>query len=310
MAMAHDLIIVGGGPAGLSEAIYAARFRMDVLVLAKEVGGTVLTAPLLENWPGDKSIPGRDLMDRMADHVKSLGVEIKQAEVKEIKKKGKNFRLLSEAGEFAARSVLLATGTKHRKLEIPGEAEFSGRGVSYCAVCDAAFFKDKAVAVVGGSDSAAKEALLLSEHAEKVYIVYRRERIRAEPINVERVEKSGNIEVINNANVLEIKGDKLVKSVVLDRPYKGSKELGLDGVFVSIGYEPLSGLAEQLGAKLDGKGQIIADASSKTGIPGLYAAGDVTSGDFKQAIVAAAQGAVAAYSAYQQITGGSEVEEK
>jgi thioredoxin reductase (NADPH) len=180
--------------------------------------------------------------------------------------------------------------------------------VSYCAVCDGAFFKDKTIAVVGGSDSAAKEALYLTEHAAKVYIIYRREKIRAEPINTERVGQNDKIEIIPNTNILEIKGDKFVTHAVLDNDYNGSRELRLDGVFIEIGYEPQSELAEQLGVKLE-NGEIKVGCESETNVPGVYAAGDVTAGSFKQAITAAAQGVTAAKSAYEYIS-SQEFEEK
>jgi thioredoxin reductase (NADPH) len=274
---------------------------MKTIVLARELGGTVVNTHLIENWPGFKRLSGAELMEKIGDHVRNVGVEIKQAEVKGIKKKGKDFMIKSDEGDFEARAVLLATGTKHRKLGVPGEEEFYGRGVSYCAVCDAAFFKDKVLAVVGGSDSAAKEALLLSDYGKKVHIIYRREKIRAEPINAERVEANKKIEVINNTNVLEIKGDKFVQSVMLDKPYKGSKEFKLDGVFIEIGYDPQSELAKGLGVKLDEKGEIVIGCDSQTSVAGVYAAGDVTSGSFKQAITGAAQGVVAANSAYDYL---------
>ena len=209
----------------------------------------------------------------------------------------------TDAGDFEAKSLLLATGTRHRKLGIPGEEAFHGRGVSYCAVCDCAFFRDKTVAVVGGSDSAAKEALLLTEYAKKVYIIYRKEKIRAEPINAERVEKNKKIEVVTNTNVVKINGSKFVTGVELDKAYKGSKDLALDGIFVDIGYDPESGVAAALGAKLDGKGEIIVGCDCTTSVSGVYAAGDVTSGSFKQAITAAAQGAIAANAAYRFVGG-------
>jgi len=299
--MIYDLIIVGGGPAGLSAAIYAGRFRMKTIVLAREMGGTVVNTHLIENWPGFKSLSGVELMEKIGDHVKSVGVEIRQAEVMEIKRKDKNFLIKSDGGEFEAKTVLLATGTKHRKLNVPGEKEFYGRGVSYCAVCDAVFFKDKIVAVVGGSDSAAKEALLLSEYGKRVYIIYHREKIRAEPINAERVAANKKIEVINNTSVLEIRGDKFVQSVMLDKPYKGKRELKLDGVFIEIGYDPQSELAKGMGVELDKRGEIVMGRESQTNVPGVYAAGDVTTGSFKQAITGAAQGVVAANSAYDYL---------
>jgi len=196
---------------------------------------------------------------------------------------------------------LISTGTKHRNLDVPGEKEFTGKGVSYCAVCDGAFFGGKEVAVIGGSDSAAKEALFLSEHASKVYIIYRKEKIRAEPINTERVEKNKKIQIINNTNVLEIKGEGMVTGVTLDRAYKGSKEFKLGGVFIEVGKLPRSALAKSLGVKLAKNGEIIVDKDMNTNIPGVYAAGDVISGGFKQAITAAAQGVTATNSAFDYV---------
>jgi thioredoxin reductase (NADPH) len=299
----YDLVIIGGGPAGLSAAIYAARFRLKTVVIAREVGGAIANTNLVENWPGFKSLSGFELMEHIKEHVKYLGVGIKQDEVSDIVKKGKKFLIEAKEGRYEGKTVLLATGKRHRKLGVPGEKEFYGKGVGYCAVCDAAFFKDKVVAVVGGSDSAAKEALLLGEYAKKVYIIHRSEGIRAEPITAERVDKNKKIETISNTNVVEIKGKGFVSSVVLDKPHGGSRELGLDGVFIKVGYEPQNELAKRLGVRLDDNGEIIVDCDSGTNIPGIYAAGDVTAGSFKQAITGAAQGVVAANSAYRYLGG-------
>ncbi len=301
--MIYDLAIIGGGPAGLSAAIYAARFRMKFVVLAGNMGGTLVNTHLIENWPGEKSLSGAALMDKMREHAESLGALIKMASVSKISKKGDAFAISTDSGDFEAASIILATGTKHRKLGVPGEDKFHGRGVSYCAVCDAAFFRNKTVAVIGGSDSAAKEALLLSEFAQKAYLIYRKEKIRAEPINAERVAKNKKIEVITKTNVVEIKGDKFVTKAVLDKPHNSSKELSLDGVFIDIGHDPESGIASGLGVELDKASEIIVGCGLETNVPGVFAAGDVTSGSFKQAISAAAQGAIAASSAYRFISG-------
>lgn len=295
--MEYDLAIIGGGPGGLSAAIYAARFKLGTIVLAREVGGTVLNAHMIENWPGHIGISGSELMQSIREHVDSLNVPIVQSEVTKVEKIPGGFSITSDSKEIESKTVLFATGAKHRKLGIPGEKEFYGRGVSYCAVCDGAFFADKVVAVIGGSDSAAKEALFLSEYAKKVFIIYRREKIRAEPITVERVEANEKIEVINNANVLEVMGDKFVSGVLLDRDYEGLKELAVDGVFVEIGYEAQSELAKELGVELKGN-DIIIDPMGRTNVPGAYACGDVTADTFKQAIIAAGQGVNAAYAIY------------
>ncbi len=291
----HDLIIIGTGAAGLSAAIYAARFRLKTAVLGKVAGGTLVDAHLVENWPGVISTSGFELMKNIEKHVKSYNVEIVEGEVIDAGKKGKNFLLKTREKEYETRTIIFATGTERRKLNVPGGKEFENKGVSYCAACDAALFKGKAVAVVGGSDSAAKEALLIAEYAKKVYIIYRREKIRAEPINKERVEKNEKIEIIINSNVVEILGDKNVKKVKLD----SGKEMEVQGVFVEIGATPLSALATKLGVILNEKKEIVVDENSKTNVLGIFAAGDVTNAKFKQAITAASQGVIAAFSAYE-----------
>jgi len=306
----YDLIIIGGGPAGLSAAIYASRFNLDFFVAAKEFGGLLTTTHLVENWPGFAQISGRALMDRIIEHCRHFNIMLKEAEVTGIKKKGSFFYVKTggsggahskKEAEHRAKAVILATGSKPRQLGIPGETEFLSRGVSYCATCDAMFFKNKAVAVIGGNDSAAKEALMLSEHCKKVYIIYRKEKIRAEPINAERVEKNPKIEIINNTNVIEIKGKNKVERLILDKPYKGSKEFSVDGVFIEIGHNPLSELAGQMGVSVNEKGEIIADNGSRTNVEGFYAAGDITDSSYKQAITAAADGVKAAFSAFEYV---------
>ena len=182
-----------------------------------------------------------------------------------------------------------------------GAEEFKSKGVHYCALCDGALYKDKVVAVIGGSDTAAKEALLLAQHAKKVYIIYRKEKIRAEPINLKLIEKNNKIEIINNTNVVEILGDKLVNKVILDKEYNGSRELTLNGIFGAIGHIPLSDLAVKLGVKINNKKEIMIDRESKTNVKGIFAAGDVVDSGFKQAITGVAEGVVAAHSAYSYI---------
>ncbi|MBN2518592.1 MAG: FAD-dependent oxidoreductase [Candidatus Altiarchaeota archaeon] len=306
----YDFLIVGGGPAGLSAAIYAARFHLKTIVITKQVGGTIVNAHLIENWPGVKSSSGLDLMEKFREHVEHLGVEIKQDDIVEIKRGGKNFLAKTRSGgALEARSILLATGSEHRKLDIPGENEFQGKGVSYCATCDAAFFKGKTVAVVGGSDSAVKESILLSEYAKQVYVIYRGDRLRAEPINISRMDKKKNIEIVSNTNVVEIKGDKFVTGAVLDKPYEGSKDFRLDGLFVEVGYMPGSNLARDMGVVVNERKEIIVDNRCKTNVEGVFAAGDVTNTGFKQVVTAAADGVKAAFSAYKYL-GGLDLESK
>ena len=202
---------------------------------------------------------------------------------------------------YKSKTVIVASGTKRRKLNIPGEQELIGKGVSYCATCDAAFFKDKIVGVVGGNDAAAMSALLLAEYAKKVFIIYRKEKIRAEPLRVSQLEKNKKVTIINNTNVITVNGDKIVSSVTLDKEYKNSKELALDGLFIEIGSIPSTILTKPLGIELDEQGYIIVDASQKTNVDGFYAAGDITSNSdkFRQIITAASEGAIAAHSVYE-----------
>lgn len=293
----YDLVVIGAGSAGLPAAIYAARFRLKTLVIGELVGGTITTTHIVENWPGIKEISGWGLAEKLIEHTKSLDVEIVDAKVDIVEKKDSKFIVKVKDKEYMAKTILFATGTKRRKLNVPGSEEFENKGVSYCAVCDAALFKDKITAVIGGSDSAAKESLFVADYAKKVYIIYRGDKIHPEPINGERVAAAKNIEVMTNKNLSEIYGSKLVEGV----KFKEGGELKLQGVFIEIGATPNSELAEKIGVKIDDKKEIIIDVNSKTNLPGVYAAGDVANRHFKQAITGASEGVVAAFSAYEYI---------
>jgi thioredoxin reductase (NADPH) len=309
MSENYDFIIIGAGVTGLSAAMYAARLGMKTLCLGTShgsempVGGVITTTNLVENYPGFIRLTGTELADKIRDHALSYSlVTIKEEAVSSITKKGNKFAIVTENGTYECKSVLFATGTKWRKLEAPGSKEFENRGVVYCALCDSPLFKDRVVAVVGGSDSAAKDALVAAEHASKVYMIYRGKAIRPEPVNLQRIMNNKKIEVINETNIIEIKGGKNVERVVLDKPYKGKKELELEGVFVAIGHIPLSDLAKNLGVKLNEKQEIVIDhKTSSTNIEGIYAAGDVADKPFKQAITGVAEGCTAAYSAFEYI---------
>lgn len=293
----YDLIILGLGPAGLGGAIYAARFDLDILVIGTEYGGLITNTHIVENYPGITSVSGPELMEMFRDHINSLDIPYITDEIKEIRKEKDIFVLKSFFQTFRAKTILMATGSERRKLNIPGEEKYSGNGVSYCATCDGPFFKDKKVAVIGGSDSAAKEALFLAKHAKCVYIIYRRDEIRAEPINKQRVFETENIELLYNTNIIEIEGDDSVKSVVFD----SGEEFEVDGVFIEIGSIPNSSLAENIGVKTNKKREIIINRKSETNIPGVYAAGDVANAPFKQAITGTAEGVVAAYAVFDYL---------
>lgn len=298
-----NLIIIGAGPAGLAAAIYAARYKLDFLVFSKQFGGMITESDRVENWPGEKIITGIDLMGKFKEHAVSLGAKIIEENVETIEKTNSGFKVNNN---YESKKILIAQGTEKRRLNVEGEKEFIGKGVSYCATCDGAFFKNKTACVAGGNNSAAIAALLLSEFADKVYIIYRREKIRAEPIWVERIKKNSKITIINNTKITKIKGDNFVKSVLLDNDFNNSKELNVDGVFVEIGSEPNTKIASQLGVELE-NGYIKTDAAQHTNIKGVYAAGDITTGSnkFEQLITAGAEGAVAANAIYEELKKGN-----
>jgi len=305
-----DLVVVGAGVAGLAAGMYGARLGLKTLILGSShgtelpVGGVITTTDIVENYPGFIKLTGTELADKLREHAESYDlVTISEEKVASVDGKKGDFKVKTNKGEHKGKTILFAMGTKWRELEVPGGKEFKTKGVAYCALCDAPLYKNKTVAVVGGSDSAAKDALLLTKHAKKVYIIYRGEKIHPEPINLKRIEQNEKIEVINGTSVSEVKGEQFVKSVVLDKVYKGKKELALDGVFVAIGHIVLSDLAKPLGVKLNKKGEIIIDhKTSTTNVPGVFAAGDVADKPFKQAITGVAEGCTAAYSAYECIT--------
>ena len=293
----YDLIVLGGGPTAIGCAIYAARFAMDVLVVGKTFGGLIATTHIVENYPAITSISGQGLMDMFKDHMDSLSIPYISDQIRSINKVDDYFELRSFFQKFKAYSICIATGSERRKLGIPGEEEYAGRGVSYCATCDGPFYKDKVVCVLGGSDSAAKEALFLAQNTKKVYIIYRGEEIRAEPINKKRVLENEKIEIIYKTNVVEIKGEGNVKFIVFDN----DKEFDVDGVFVEIGSIPNSDLAKKIGVETNEKGEIKINRKSETNVPGIFAAGDVADAPFKQAITGVAEGVIAAYSAFDYV---------
>jgi len=305
----YDFAVIGAGVTGLSASMYAARLGLKTVCFGAShsselpLGGVITTTNIVENYPGFISLSGPELAERIKEHAESYElVSVKEEKVTNITKEGDKFLIESDKGKYTSKTILFAMGTKWKKLEVPGSNEFENKGVAYCALCDAPLFRNKIVCVVGGSDSAAKDALVLAEHAKKVYIIYRKENIRAEPINIKRVLKNEKIEIINNANVLEIKGEKFVQSVILDREFNGKKELELNGVFVAIGHVVLSDLAKNIGVNTNIKGEIIIDhKTSETNLAGVFAAGDVADKPFKQAITGVAEGCTAAYSAFEYI---------
>jgi len=295
----YDVAILGGGPAGISAGIYAARFKLNAVVISNSIGGTAQTAHLIENYPGYGVISGFELMQKFKAHLKSFEVPIIEKHVYSANKENGLFTVKLTDQEIKARYLLIATGTKRRKLGVPGESQFYGKGVSYCVTCDAFFYRDKTVAVVGGSDAANMAAILLSSMATKVYVVYRREKLRGELVWIERVITNSKIEVLYNSNVVEIKGKEYVEGIKLE----DGKEIPVEGVFVEIGSIPECCCANDLGIELTEKSYIKVDSSQKTNVDRVYAAGDVTSGSngFQQIVTAASEGVIAIKSIFDDM---------
>ncbi len=300
--MIYDTIIIGAGCAGLGAAMYAGRLNMKTLMIGDNIGGTIALTDVVENYPGFIRLTGQELADNLRKHAEDYDIEKAEEKVTKIRiEHGCFFVDTNENKTYQSKTIIFATGTEWRKLNIPGEKEFANKGVHYCALCDGAIYKGKVVAVVGGGDSAAKESLLMSQYARKVYSLVRGDKLRGEPINNDRVDKNPKIEVIMKASVKQIIGDKIVKGVILDKPVSGSTTLNLDAVFVAIGHIALSQLAKDAGVKTNEKREIIIDRQSKTNVPGFFAAGDVTDTVFKQAITGVSEGVTAVYSAYTYV---------
>ncbi|ASJ15131.1 thioredoxin-disulfide reductase [Thermococcus radiotolerans] len=299
-----DVLIIGAGPAGFTAAIYAARFGLETLILSKDLGGNMALTDLIENYPGfPEGISGSELTNRMHEQVKKLGVEVIFDEVERIDPtecayyEGPcKFAIKTKNGkEYKAKTIIITVGAAPRKLHVPGEEEFTGRGVSYCATCDGPLFKGKKVVVVGGGNTALQEALYLKSIGVDVTLVHRRDKFRADKILQDRFKESG-IPAILNTVVTEIKGDGKVEAVKLRNRVTGEEtEMPVDGVFIFIGYEPKTDFVKHLGIT-DEYGYIPVDMYMRTKVKGIFAAGDITN-VFKQIAVAVGQGAIAANSA-------------
>lgn len=299
-----DVIVIGAGPAGLNAAIYAVRKELSVTVISSDVGGQMLLTTDIENYLGLPEVTGFELTDKMEAHAKNYPIEMKMAAVKAVAKKEDHFEVtLDDDSILEARSVIVTTGSRRRTLDIPGEAKFTGRGVSYCSTCDGPFYRNKVTAVVGGGDSAVQGALELAALCPTVYLVVR-SRIRADEILVKRLSEARNVEVLLGYTPERVEGDKKVTSLVVKNKEDGSeRELTVDGVFVEAGgIANTSFLPEEL--EKNNIGEIVTDKECKTNIPGLFAAGDSTNNKFKQIIIAAGEGAVAALAAHEYLLRG------
>ncbi|MFH1058771.1 MAG: thioredoxin-disulfide reductase [Pseudomonadota bacterium] len=303
----RDLVIIGGGPAGLTAGLYAARSRLDAVLLERlSPGGQVLNTHWVENWPGDVAgVSGFDLSDRFRDHAKKFDLEIRSVEVSGLRVEGERKVVNSSEGEIAAKAVILCLGASPKKLGVPGEAEFAGRGVSYCGTCDGPFFRDKVVVAFGGGNTAAEEAGYLTRFAKKVYLVHRRDELRACAVLCERVAANPAIEVLWSHAPVAIEGSALLgveKVRLMDLKAGAEKVIACDGAFVFIGTTPntawLGGAVQT-----DEQGFIITDQNCATSLPGVYAAGDCRQSLLKQIVVASGEGALASYAAQHYLEG-------
>ncbi|MDR3215605.1 MAG: thioredoxin-disulfide reductase [Bacilli bacterium] len=291
----YDLIIIGAGPAGMSAAIYAKRASLEVMIIeAVSPGGKMIKTAEIENWPGLKQTTGPELAFSMFDHINSLAVEYQAGHVSRIED-GEIKKIITDDHQtYLTKSIIIATGTVERKLGIPGEEKFAGKGVSYCAVCDGALFKNKVVTVIGGGNSALEEAIYLAKFASQVNIVIRRDVFRADALVQEDIQNNSKINIILKHIPIEIQGDTVLKNIILENvDTKERQSLMSDGLFPFIGLDPITNFVQDLGIT-NQQGYINVDANMRTAIPGLYAAGDVIDKGLRQIVTASSDGAIAA----------------
>ncbi|MCJ7718704.1 thioredoxin-disulfide reductase [Candidatus Bathyarchaeota archaeon] len=299
-----ELIIIGAGPAGLAAGIYGVRSGLKTLVLEEKIaGGTTADAPMIENYPGFRSVSGFELAQKMVAHAKDSGVTIHEFEtVTELDLKTAEKTVKSDKATYKTKAVIITSGSHYRELDIPGEKEFRGKGVSYCGLCDGPLFKGKRLLVVGGGNSALITTLYLAGLASEVKIAHRKDSFRAEAALVQSLREKPNIEILWNTEIMQIKGERLVnKAILLDNKANVTRELTVDGIFVQVGEDPNSRIAREASVAVDEDGYIIVDALQRTSIHGVYAAGDVSNHPVKQVGTAVGQGITAATEAYSYI---------
>jgi len=299
----YDVAVIGAGPAGLAASLYAARAKMSTVVIEKMFpGGQAALTDTIENYPGfPEGINGIQLTAAMKKQAERFGAKFINGDVEKIEKNNDLFTIVTKKENLEAKTVILAAGAQPRKLGVKGEREFTGRGVSYCATCDGAFYKDKPIAIVGGGDTAIQEALYLTRFASKVFVIHRRDQLRATKVLQERAFNNEKIEFVWNSVVNEIKGQNAVEEVVVENVKTGKLDsLQVDGIFVAIGHLPNTDFVKDL-VHLDERGYVITDDHMVTNIPGLFAAGDVRQKDLRQVVTAVADGAIAAVEASKYI---------
>lgn len=295
----YDLAIIGAGPAGLNAAVYAARYGLKAVVIGAVTGGLASTTHEIGNWLGTEKITGYEFAMNMLKHAKSYNTPIIERMVEEIAKTETGFKIsIAGADPLEAKTVLLAMGTSHRKLNAIGENKFLGKGISYCATCDGFFYRNKDVVVIGGNDAAAMAAVYLGDIANKVTIIYRKDELRAEQVWQDSIAKNPKINILYNSNVTEMMGEEKLEKLKVTNNSDETSEVSADGVFIEIGSEPNNELFSALGVKIDEQGFVEIQADGSTTAPGVYAAGDLTNGSnkFRQIITAASEGAIATVS--------------
>jgi len=299
----YDLIIIGAGPAGITASVYAARQKLDFLVISLDVGGQAAWSGDIENYTGYQFITGPELAQKFQEHMLQYGTLLKEGEeVLELEKSGPVIRIKTNKTDYQARSVIIASGKKSRELKVPGEKEFKNRGLTYCATCDGPLFSGKDVAVIGGGNSALDAALQLIKIAKQVYIINNTAGLSGDLILHRKIEEAGNVRVLNNSSVTQILGEKFVQGIKL-KTQGQDKELAVQGVFVEIGLVPNSGFAK--GVAKNPANEIIVDAHNQTNIGGIFAAGDVTDVPEKQIIIAAGEGSKALLGVFHYLSGNN-----
>lgn len=303
----YDLIILGAGPAGLTAALYALRYNLKVLNIGGIVGGLMTESHKICNWPGEPSISGNDLSQKMLKQVTGMGGEVITDEATAVEKIGEAWQITTRGKKsFTTKAVIMAIGTEHMKLGLPEEDSFLGRGLAYCATCDAMFFKGKVVAVVGGGNSATTAALYLADICTKVYLIYRGEELKGETVWHTEIAKRDNIISLKTTKVKQLLGEKKLEKIILDKEFEGSTELAVDGLFAEIGVRPKSELFISMGGEVDETKHIKVKPDQSTSLEGIWAAGDSTNGSngFRQIITACAEGSIAANSVFMWLKKG------
>ena len=298
----YDIIIIGSGPAGMTAAIYSSIARKKVLVLEKSVyGGQIITTDKIKNYPGFEEISGYEFATNLYNQMKNFNPDIKFEEVLEIKNSNEFKEVITNKNSYKSKAIIIATGSKNRKLGLPNEEKLIGKGISYCSTCDGIFYKEKNVAIIGGGNSAIDDALYLSDIANKVYVIYRQKDFRIDSINLDKLKKKENVEFILSSNIVNINGEKTLESITIKNNETGNENiLDIDGLFIAIGHIPVSSMCKNL-IDTDKNGYIISNENCTTNIEGIFVAGDIKVKTIRQLTTACSDGTIAALNACKYI---------